>query len=224
MSTPLSRLAEVAEGQWGLFTRPQAEQVDVGWTTLVRLVKGGLTERVGHGVYRIRGSGEPDHLALRVAWLQLAPNTPAWARFDEPELAVVSYASAASMYQLGDLRADIHEFTLPVRKQSRRRDVRPHRGTVPASDWIMLGGLPVTRAGRTIGDLVASGIDLETVARITADAVDRVLDYPRVISDHLAASAARFGFARGDGKALFDYLLSIADYKQRPELTVPDVA
>jgi len=221
---PLSRLVDIAESQWGLFTRPQAEQVDVGWTTLARLTKTGLTERVGHGVYRIRGSSEPDHLDLRVAWLQLEPTALAWARFENPGVAVVSHSSAASMYQLGDLRADIHEFTLPARKQSRRRDVRLHRGSVPPNDWTMLGGLPVTRAGRTIGDLVASGIDLETVARITAEAVDRVLDYPRVIGDHLAPSAARFGFRRGDGKALFEYLLSIADYKLRPELTASDVA
>ena len=78
MTTPLARIAEVAEGQWGLFTRPQAEQVGVGWTTLARLTKGGLTERVGHGVYRIRGAGAPDHLALRAAWLQLAPEVQAW--------------------------------------------------------------------------------------------------------------------------------------------------
>ena len=101
--------------------------------SLTRLVDGGLLERVAHGIYRVRGTPEADHLDLRAAWLQLDPGRPAWQRLDDPEVAVVSHTSAASLYGVGDLRADVHEFTIPDRRQTRRPDVRLHRGRVPPS-------------------------------------------------------------------------------------------
>src|SRR5450759_3251811 len=105
MPSPLSRLRDVAEGQWGLVTLQQARAADVAWRSLTRLVEAGLLERVAHGVYRVRGAPEPDHLELRAAWLQLDPSSPAWQRLDDPDVAVVSHASAASLYGVGDLRA-----------------------------------------------------------------------------------------------------------------------
>ena len=131
MPSPLARLRDLAEGQWGLITLQQAGAADVAWRSLTRLVEAGLLERVAHGVYRIRGATEPDHLGLRAAWLQLDPSRPAWQRLDAPGVAVLSHASAASLYGLGDLRADVPEFTIPERTQTRRPDVRIHRGTVP---------------------------------------------------------------------------------------------
>jgi hypothetical protein len=221
MTQPIQRLGELAQGQWGLFTKTQAEMAGVGWTTLARLNGQGLIHRVAHGVYRIGGTGEPDHLGLRAAWLQLEPGTPAWARFDGPEVAIVSHASAASLYDIGDLRADVHEFTLPVRKQTRRPDVRLHRGTVGPGDWQIVRGLPTTRAGLVLADLIADGVDLETVARMTAEVTDRLLDYPDAVTAHLGRYAKRFGFTQGDGQGLFEYLLALAG---RPELAERAVA
>ncbi len=151
----------------------------------------GRLDRVAHGVYRVRGGGEPDHIALRAAWLQLDPARLAGQRFDDPEVAVVSHASAAAMYGVGDLRADVQEFTLPSRRQSRRSDVRLHRGRVPPDRWILLRGLPVLRAGWMVGDLVGDHIDPTSVAQITTEVLDQNFDYPRVIAESLAPHAAR---------------------------------
>jgi predicted transcriptional regulator of viral defense system len=115
----MQRLIEVAEDQWGLVTKRQAERVGVGWTSLSRLAHAGLLERVDRGVYRVRGAMEPDHLGLRAAWLQLDPETSAWKRFDDPTVALVSHSSAAALYGVGDLRADVHDFPIPVRRPSR---------------------------------------------------------------------------------------------------------
>jgi Transcriptional regulator, AbiEi antitoxin len=79
----LAFLASLAEDQWGLFTRQQAAAAGLAWTTLSRLAAGGAAERVAHGVYRLRGSPPADDLALRAAWLQLAPEAPAWERGPE---------------------------------------------------------------------------------------------------------------------------------------------
>ena len=127
----LSPIAEVAQDKWGLITRRQAERAGVPPTTMERLTApGSLLERVAHGVYRIVGAPEPDHLALRAAWLQLEPGVRAWGR--TPSQGVVSHRSAAALYGLGHLPADRHEFTLPRRKQTRRPDVRFHQRSLPA--------------------------------------------------------------------------------------------
>lgn len=218
MPRPLQRLFDVAEDQWGLCTRQQAQQAGVGASSLARLTRDGLLERVAHGVYRIRGAAEPNHLELRAAWLQLEPDTPAWVRVRSPDVALVSHASAASLYGVGDLRADVHEFTLPARRQTRRSDVRLHRGQVPEGQWLLLHGLPATIAGRMIADLLDDRIEPASVAQITAEVVQRVFDYPSSIAECIAPSAARFGFRRGDGVGLLDHLLALANYSNRPEM------
>ena len=211
-------IPEFAESQWGLITRRQLEALGIRPATLARLLADGTLERVTHGVYRVRGSGEPDHLGLRAAWLLLDPAVPAWERLDDPAIALVSHTSAAELYDVGDLRADVHEFTLPARRQTRRSDVRLHRGDVPLSNRILLRGLPATRAGWMIGDLLADHIDPETVARITAEVVDRVLDYPAVIAERAAPFAVRFGLSRGDGLGVLDQLLTVADHRDRQSI------
>ena len=60
-----------------MLTTQQAEAAGMAWSTLSRRVKNGTLERVAHGVYRIRGAGEVEHLELRAAWLQLNPAVPA---------------------------------------------------------------------------------------------------------------------------------------------------
>jgi hypothetical protein len=215
---PLQRLTQLTEDQWGLVTRRQAERAGVAWSSFAQLVKDKRVERVEHGVYRIRGAGEPDHLALRAAWLQLDPEKLAWERLNDPDVAVISHASSAAMYGVGDLLADVHEFTLPGRRQTRRPDVRLHRGRVPSDRWIVLRGLPVLRAGWMIGDLLADHVEPSTVAEITAEVLDHVYDYPRVIAESVGPFAARFGLPRGDGVALLDHLLKLAEYRDRAEM------
>src|SRR5438270_13582277 len=129
--TPLQRVRDTAEGQWGLFTLRQARHAGAHWRSVARLADDGRIKRVAHGVYRVRGGGEPDHLALRAAWLQLDPARPAWERLNDPDGAVVSHALAASLYGLADLRPDGHEFTLPNRRQTAPPAVRPQRGRGP---------------------------------------------------------------------------------------------
>ena len=217
----MQRLLDIAEGQWGLVTRRQAQEEGVGNTSLMRLTKDGRLERVAHAIYRVRGAGEPDDLGLRAAWLQLEPEVVAWARLDDPDVAVVSHASAASLYGVGDLRADVHEFTLPLRRQSRRRDVRLHRGSVPAGDLIVLKGLPVTRAGRMIADLLADHVEPSAVGQIAAEVIDGAFDYPSEIAEQIAPHAARFGLPRGDGIALLDRLLALAGHESHATAMTP---
>jgi Transcriptional regulator, AbiEi antitoxin len=215
MASPLARLTDVAEGQWGLVTLQQARTADVGWRSLTRLVDAGLLERVAHGVYRVRGAPQAEHLDLRAAWLQLDPRRPAWQRLDDRGVAVVSHTSAARLYGVGDLRADVHEFTIPHRRQTRRPDVRLHRGRVPPEQRILVAGLPTTRAGWMIGQLLADHIDPDAVAQIAREVLEGVLDYPGHVAESLAPYAQRFGYRRGDGIALLDEFLRRAGAPER---------
>jgi predicted transcriptional regulator of viral defense system len=202
----LTRLAaEVAEDQWGLVTRAQALAVGVPRATFARLVAARALVRVAHGVYRIAGGSDPGHLDLRAAWLQLDPSTAAWQRVQSDQVAVVSHRSAAELYGLGDLIADTHEFSVPVRTQTRRRDVRLHLRQVPQGDRDVVQGLPVTRAHRVVADLLDGYEDGSAVATIAVEAVRRGLVTADGIAKSVAPLARRYHVR--DGAALADQLL-----------------
>jgi len=204
----LSKLAEIAEDQWGLVTRRQADRAGVSPATLQRLsATGSFLGRVAHGVYHLAGTPASDHMELRAAWLQLVPDVPAWER--KPGEGVVSHRSAAALYGLGHLAADCHEFTVARRKQTRRTDVRLHHRQLNPSESVRHRGLPVTRPCRIAADLLLDGEEPEAVAHVVADAIRGSYDYPGMFAAALAPFAMRFGFRRGDGLALLRWLLDL---------------
>jgi predicted transcriptional regulator of viral defense system len=209
----LHRLADVAEDQWGLVTRRQAEAKGISRATIARLSSDdsgpAVLERVAFGVYHLRGAPAPDHGELRAAWLQLAPAVPAWQR--TPAQGIVSHRSAASLYGLGHLPADRHEFILATRRQSRRSDVRLHIRSLQEGEWGELRGLPVTRPSRIAADLLSDSEDPGAVAQVVADAIRADIDHPGTFADSIAAHAVRFGLRRGDGLGLLAWLLDLVE-------------
>jgi hypothetical protein len=192
-------------------TRRQAESAGISRATIARLSAPdsvpGILERITSGVYRLRGAPVPEHQELRAAWLRLAPDVPAWQR--RPEQGTVSHRSAASLYGLGHLPADRHEFTLTTRRQARRTDVRLHIGQLGDGDGVELGGLPVTRPARIADDLLSDGEDPGSVAQVIADAIAQGLEQPAAFAEALGAHAARFGLHRGDGLGLLAWFLDL---------------
>ena len=204
----VSRLSEFAADQWGLVTRRQAEAAGVSRATMTRLIaEGAVLDRIARGVYHLVGSPLPDHVELRAAWLQLAPEVPAWRR--SPEQGVISHRSAAALYGLGHLPADVHEFIVPSRQRSRRPDVHLHIAQLEPSEWLNVGGLLVTRPARIAADLLSQREEPAAVAQVIADAIRPVYDYPGHFVEALAPYAVRFGFRRGDGLALLRWLLDL---------------
>lgn len=208
----LAALADLTEGQWGLFTRRQAEATGMAWSTLSRLARDGVAERVTHGVYRLRGGVIADHLPLKAAWLALSPDTPAWSR--TPAQGVVSHRSAAALLGLGHLPADVHTFTLPVRRQTRKPEVRLHRGT-PESR--VFDGLPVTRPARTAADLLAAREDPTAIAHIVVDAFRKFHENPAMVARNIAPHAGNFGKRKNSGVALLEWLLDLSGAPERDE-------
>jgi len=203
-------LADLAAGQWGLFTAQQAQLAGVSRVRLARLTQAGVLVRLVHGVYVLRGAGSGEHLELRAAWLGLDPTRFAHERIGNgPAGAVVSHSSAANLSGYGDLDADRHEFTTHVRKQTRRPDLRLHRGTLKEAEITLVQGLPVTTAERTVVDLLAAGHDGEHVAGVLAGAVRaRAIDLAPLAA-RLAPYAGRAGFPARDGRSLLEHLLEL---------------
>jgi len=201
-------LSDLAAEQRGLVTSRQATEAGIPKTTWERLIAdGSVLERVARGVYRFVVVPPTDHLALYAAWLQLAPAVPAWERRSDEGIA--SHRSAASLYGLGHLPADTHEFTVTGRKQSRRPDVRIHQRAITAGEWTRLGNLFVTHPARIASDLLADQEDPESVGHVIADAIRGGQEQPRAFAEQIGKHAARFGLRRGDGVQLLRWLLDL---------------
>lgn len=209
-----AQVQELAEQQWGLVTTRQVEAIGVAWTTLSRQATHGGLERVARGVYRIRGVAETEDLQLKAAWLQLAPTVAVWDR--QPTEGVVSHRSAAAVLGLGPLPADLHEFTLPTRRRSRRPDVRLHRGNLTPEDWLPARGLLVTSPRRLVADLLSEREDPEAVGQIFADSLRAGLDTASAVAEKIAPYSAALGARRGDGRALAWRLLDLTDMRDDP--------
>lgn len=174
------------------------------------LCRAGTVYRLRHGVYRLAGVAEDRLMELRAAWLALDPARLVGDRLAQEVPEVVSHRSAASLHELGDLDADVWEFTVATRRQSRRHDTRFHVGELGRGDWTVIGGLPVTTVLVTIGDLAAVRIDGGHLAGVVRDAVvTQHLDVGAVATV-LRPHAHHYGAPLGDGLQLVEEFLAEA--------------
>jgi hypothetical protein len=199
-------LAEMATDQWGLVTAAQARRVGITAQNMSQMAKAGDLVRLTHGIYRLAGNPIDRHEDLRAAWLALDPSRTAADRIIEQDVDMASHRSAALVLELGDLAADVMEFTVPRRRQTRRTDVRLHRGATHG-DWVLADGLPVATPLRIIADLAAAGIDRGHLATVVRDAMIKY-DLPvDAVAGVLARYARRYGGATGNGSGLLTVLL-----------------
>jgi hypothetical protein len=108
---------------------------------------------------------------------------------------------------LGDLPADRHEFTLPVRRQSRRSDMHLRVRALAADEWSWVRGLPVTMPARIAGDLLDDREDLGSVGQVVADALRSGLERPDTFRRELGRHVVELGRPRQDGLAALRFLL-----------------
>jgi len=204
-------LEELSTSQWGMVTTAQAAAHGVPRLDLSRLCQSGHLERLAHGVYRDAGAPSEEFESLRAVWLAADPSHTAEQRLrDLSGGVVVMGASAASLHGVGDLPADRHEFSAPVRRQTQRPDVSYRRRNLEPGDVTLAHGLPVTTIERTIADLVEDRTDLSLVGDVLrAAARSRRLDTDR-LAELLAPLSARNHLRKDDGHALLRHLAALA--------------
>lgn len=213
-------LADLAAEQWGLVTTAQARSVGVSVQAVARLTNQGALERMTHGVYRVTGAPPSPLDDLRAAWLALDPTRRASERLRDQTPAVVSHRSAAAIHQLGDLETFDLEFTSAERKQTRRPDIRIHRGHVNKEEWTVVDGLPVTTVIRTVADLADAHLDGGHLASVVRDALTRQQANDQQLGDVLRRHAHRYNARMGDGEALLSQLLQESGVSQPIERAV----
>lgn len=204
----LAIAAELATTQWGLFTTAQARTAGMHPKHIAALADAGAIHHVRRGVHRIHGAPWHPHEDLRAAWLALDASRIADQRLAGPITAAVSHRSAAKTLQLGDIDADLLEFTVPRRRQTRLPDQRFHTGVLAADDIELVDGLPVTTVARTIDDLAADLLDGGHLAGIidSAVATGRLTD--TTAATILDRHSRRYGHPRHNGRRLLDHLLA----------------
>lgn len=222
----MREVARIAEMQDGLVTTRQAVSVGVPRLSLARLAESNDLERLTHGVYRVRGADEDEYTELRAAWLAADPGRTAAERAaDLGHPVVVSHRSAAAVHGIGNMYADRHEMTAPVRKQSRREDVTIRRAEVPRPDITISRGMLVTTIERTIADLARTEPELGDVADALADAYRRGAVDLKALAPMLDSAARRHGAS--DGGELLERMLelrgldaktALAELAKQPEL------
>jgi predicted transcriptional regulator of viral defense system len=204
-------LAELSASQWGLFTAAQARLFGVPRLDVARLAEAGHLERLAHGVYKAVGAPGDEFEQLRAVWLSTDPTRLASDRLGDAENAVVvSGPAAAWLHGVGDLRPEPYEFTTARRRQSQRSELHYRVRALASGQTEIVQGLPATTLERTISDLLEARTDLSLMRQIIADAVRRrELDMDE-LARQLGPVSAAYGFARNDGAALLEHLLSSA--------------
>ncbi|MFH8257800.1 hypothetical protein [Streptomyces roseolus] len=206
----LVTLSRVTTQQWGLVTAEQAEQVGVDAACLDDLVQSGVLAVVGADVFQLVGAPLPPHLDIKVAWLQLEPDAPAWERLTN-DSGVISHSSACRLHGLGDLPVGTVEM-FAAASGTVELGVRVHHGPWPGpADITVVDGLPVTTTGRTITDLLRAGLDGGHVGSVVADAARLGLVDLRSLAQQVAVFTSAYGMpASASGHDLISRLLADA--------------
>ncbi|GAB3813032.1 hypothetical protein [Kribbella italica] len=203
------QVTTVSARQHGLITAAQADRLGV---QLSPLAGDGLLTLLDWDVYHVAGTPQDatrDY--LRAAWLALVPDQFAWERAQD---AVVSHTSAARLLGLCAATAPVITFTA---EQSRAmpRATRLSLGTFDPDEVVVLEGLPVTSALRTVLDLVAAGTDAGELRQILSTAVRTDRIDLTVLYRQLAPAAERFGLP-ADGPSFVGEFLEALDGELSP--------
>lgn len=204
-------LAAMAEQQAGLFSTAQAVAHGMTRPALGRLSRAGVIVPLRRGIYMMRGH-PPALPDLRAVWLAADPGRlPSADPIDGP---VLSHASAAQVWEAGDLSAWPVDLAVTHRRWSRLPDVRYRVRDLGPGDVTVIAGLPVTTPGRTVADLLTDrfgGHDPAHVGKVAADLLSARRDTAAGIARHLDGTGGRVGLrSTASGPEVLDALLKAA--------------
>ena len=193
----LESLEMLGADQWGLVTSTQARENGISRLWLQRLNDRGVLQRLRHGIYALPSSQSGLMQDVQAAWLSVASNAPEQSPEGPAWPAVASGATAAAVHEIGDLVPPYIELSVPMRRISRQSDLRLVRRSLPQEDVIVLEGLPVTTAERTIYDLSVAPTDLDHLTTLVVDAALKPRASVAELSKALDERASAEGHASG---------------------------
>lgn len=174
-------LTAIARTQSGYFTASQARKAGYSHQAQRYHVQRGNWIRVDRAIYRLPEWPVGEHEDL-VRWTL-------WSR----SRAVVSHQTALAVHELGDVMpAKIH-LTVPPNFRAEAAGITLHKAKVPKADIEQREGYSVTTPLRSILDTAAEGIEIDHLARVIDDAVERGLLTRKVLrarADEFGAEAA----------------------------------
>lgn len=207
--TAISILEEAASAQWGMFTTAQAKRLGVSRQYIAQLAKKGKVERLSSSVYRLSSSPTTAHDDIKASWLSTNPEKFAYERLASKDYdVVVTGATAACLYEVGDLYAAPYTFATKTRRQTQRADIRYLRSNWTSDDVTLIDGLPTARPEKVITDLVRVHEDPSLISDVAIDfeRTDRTVDLGRLANELSAIRGNRFTpedfFAGYDGYPL----------------------
>jgi predicted transcriptional regulator of viral defense system len=200
-------IAELSEAE-GVFTTAQAERMGITRDALHDAVESGRLDRVVRGAYRMVGSGSTYADELIAIWKLTDPSAFSHERmrFDTWDGIAVGGHTAASLLGIGDFHLSPYRIYAPRRINSRNPVADFAKRHVSREEVAFTQGLPVTKAERTIFDLVRDDEDASLVADALRDAAykDRGFDFEKL---------ARFlsqAYSKSAAQKLYDELLDNA--------------
>ena len=195
---------DIASSQKGLFTAAQAEALGVERYTLSRLERFGNIERLAKGVCRMGGSPSVREEDVLAVWLSIYPGRRPGDILVE-NAPVAMGATAAWLYEIGEIGPSPYEFCTPERKQTKRPNLILRKRRLDLKDVAIVSSVPATKPGCTVVDLIDSGEDLSLVANVLTDALGRGLveDEGR-LRESVDTRGSKFGMPAG--VSLYDTL------------------
>jgi len=156
-------LVAVASTQSGCFTASQALSAGYSHQSQRYHLQRGNWLRVNRGIFRLPEwpVGEYEDL---VTWTL-------WSR----NRAVVSHQTALAVHDLGDVMPARISLTVPPGFRAKAPGVILHTSAVPKNDIEQRQGFSVTTPLRSILDAAAAHIEIDQLARVISDALERGL-------------------------------------------------
>lgn len=171
------RMYDIARTQGGYFTAAQALEIGYPYQAQTYHVDRGNWQRVDRGLFRLPEWPVSEYEDL-IRWSQ-------WSR----GRGVVSHETALSVHDLGDVNPARVHLTVPPGFRKQAEGVVLHRGDVPKNDVQQREGFGVTTPLRSVLDVATGDLDLDQLATVVVEALERGLFTRRM----LLARADEFG-------------------------------
>lgn len=166
----------------GVFTTAQAQRLGISRNAL------------SHGAYRLSGAPSSETDELAAIWKLTASTAFSWERQAKWDGVAVGGSTAAWLLGIGDFHLSPYRIYAPERINSKIESARFGVRNVDEDDMAWMGGLPVTRAERTLADLCLDCEDPSLVEGAFRDAAAQGLIDPAKLGsllDELGESKRR---------------------------------